>query len=103
MKAMRKLILVLFMIAGSIAMHAQTTIRTSIKVVGNKARIVVKAVGGTIVGQPSNFVFSIAIPVANSAASMTITTLDASRLPTGLNSSGNYSDATYEYFNLTYT
>ena len=79
------------------------TLQTSLKVVGNKARIVVKAVGGNIVGQPSNFVFSVAIPAANSAASMTITTLDATRLPTGLNSSGNYSDVTYEYFNLTYT
>ncbi|MBC7948340.1 MAG: hypothetical protein H7Y42_10705, partial [Chitinophagaceae bacterium] len=79
------------------------TLQTTLKIVNGKVRIVVKAVGGDILTEPSNYIFSIAIPVANSGATVAVTALEPDRLPTTLNASGTYSDATYKYFNLNYT
>ncbi|MEI9910429.1 MAG: hypothetical protein WDO71_12630 [Bacteroidota bacterium] len=104
---MKKIILITTVLALSILASAQLVPRleTTIKIVNNKARIAVKAVGGPITGNPTGATFSVAIPVANAAASMTAPTIiDPTRIPPLFTIPiGNYSDATYEYFNLVYT
>ena len=90
------------MMASSIVVFSQR-LETTITINGTKARITVRAAGGDVSGNASNFVFSVAIPVANQSATMTVTVLDATRLPTSLTPIVSYTDAMYKYFNLTYT
>ena len=96
---MKKVILIIPAVFLSMLLSAQH-LETTIKIVGGKARIAVKAVGGDISGPPSGTTFCVAIPIANSGASLnTPTILDATRLPTLASlQTGTYSDATYKYF-----
>jgi hypothetical protein len=104
---MRKVMLVGFACVLSIFASAQH-IETTLKVVGNKARIVVKAVGGDVTGSPTGTTFCVAIPIANASASLATPTvanggiLDASRLPTLL-LAATTQDATYKYYILLFT
>lgn len=98
---MKKTVLVLVAMWLSLAGWSQH-LETSIKLVGGKARIAVRAVGGAITGSPSGTTFCVAIPASNSTALMTAPTiLDASRLPApGSLQTGNYSDGDKKYFIL---
>ena len=102
-----KRIFIMSLAMGCYMVMCGQIIQTTIRITGNKARITVKATGGTV-GNPvalpvSNMVFSVAIPVANASAVMTAATLDPARVPSALAAIGTYTDAIYKYFNLTYT
>jgi hypothetical protein len=107
---MKKIMFVIAVLILSVAAFAQH-FETTLKIVGGKARIVIKAVGGPITGSPTGATFVVRIPAANASATITSPSspaqgpvsaagpgiLDAAHLPTTIQTA-NFTDANFKYF-----